>query len=532
MCKKIICEGVRIKTKFIRRLAAVSYFLESWPHYQKTKKFVYDLLENDDYVYKKFFDMFMITIIMSSVIILVIDVKKHIPQWLDDYDLYFVTSVFITEYLLRMWVYNDIHKIVIEAYEESRFFDTTLSLATLTRKILKSKWEYIVSPSAIIDLIAILPSYRHIRILRVLVLFRAFKMLRYTKSLTGFLYILKNKKVELITLLTLSGFFVFIAGIMLYVFEGANGNPAIHNLFDAFYWALVTISTVGYGDITPTTPEGRAVSMIIIMTGIGLISFVTSVIVSSFSERLSTLREDRVVQEIGKKRDITVLCGFGLLGRLVAKDLEVEGVEFVVLDADEDAAAKAQNLGYRAICADATKSDVFKRLGVSNRISNVLALTSDDEQNAFISINVKSLNKDVYVTSRCSDMQIAEKLRFAGVDKVIIPEEIAGMMGAVYAGEPAAFEVALSIIEYKERTHVDEIRILPGSAMEGSTIKEVDFDALRLILLGVFRYDESHHGRFIFNPEDDFTLEAGDDLVCIGYDVAIANLKKKVQKRA
>ncbi len=272
--------------------------------------------------------------------------------------------------------------------------------------------------------------------------------------------------------------------------------------------------------------------MIIIMTGIGLISFVTSVIVSSFSERLSTLREDRVVQEIGKKRDITVLCGFGLLGRLVAKDLEVEGVEFVVLDADEDAAAKAQNLGYRAICADATKSDVFKRLGVSNRISNVLALTSDDEQNAFISINVKSLNKDVYVTSRCSDMQIAEKLRFAGVDKVIIPEEIAGMMGAVYAGEPAAFEVALSIIEYKERTHVDEIRILPGSAMEGSTIKEVDFDALRLILLGVFRYDESHHGRFIFNPEDGFILLSGDDLVCIGYDVAIANLKKKVQKRA
>ncbi len=473
----------------------------------------------------------MIFVILSSVTILVVDVKEHIPRWLDDYDLYFVTSVFIIEYLIRMWVYSDIHKIIIEAYEESRFFDTELSLGSLFFRIARNKWEYISSPSAIIDLIAILPSYRQIRILRVLVLFRAFKMLRYTKSLTGFLYILKNKKVELITLLTLSAFFIFIAGIMLYVFEGADGNPAIHSLFDAFYWALVTISTVGYGDITPHTPEGRAVSMIIIMTGIGLISFVTSVIVSSFSERLNLLREDRVVQEIGKKREITVLCGFGLLGRLVAQDLAREGVEFVVLDIDENAASKAQAMGYRSICADATRSAVFERLGINNRISHVLALTSDDEQNAFISVNVKSLNRKVVVTARCSDEQIAEKLRFAGVDKVIIPEEIAGMMGAVYAGEPAAFEVALSIIEHKERTHVDEARIQPGSKLEGKTIREVGFEKLRLILLGVFRNYGKENEAFIFNPPDDFVLESGDDLVCIGYDVAIAKLKEKVQKR-
>ena len=511
------------------KLLSFAYFLESSKVYNKIKKFVYDLIENDEYKYKRYFDIFMIFVILSSVTLLVMDVKRHIPHWLDDFDLYFVTTVFVVEYLLRMWVYSDIHKIIIDEYEESSYFDKEVSYYSLFTNIVKNKWAYMVSFSAIIDLIAILPSYRGLRVLRVFVLFRAFKMLRYTKSLTGFLYVLKNKKFELMTLLTLSTFFIFIAGIMLYVFEGDNENPNIHNLFDAFYWALITISTVGYGDIAPVTPEGRIVTMLIIFTGIGLISFVTSIIVSSFNERLSVLREDRVVQEVGKKKKLTVVCGYGLLGRLVVKGLQKEGVEFVIIDRSEEMAAVAYNDGYHAICADATKGTIFEKLGIDDRISHVLCLTSDDIQNAFIAVNVKSLNSEVYVTARCSDQEIATKMEYAHVDQVIMPEEVAGMMGAVYAGEPVAFEVLLSIIEEKEKTHINEIAIAEGSFLDNKMIGEVDFERLRLILLGVFkRSEESKLGEFIFNPSDEFVLNAGDNLVCIGYSTAVANLKRKM----
>jgi voltage-gated potassium channel len=497
--------------------------------YRRVKDFVYDLIENDSYPYKKYFDFFMIIVILTSVTLLVIDVKHHIPLWLDHLDLYIVTSVFIVEYLARMWIYSDVHKIIIEEYEESFYFEREISLVSVFSKIMKNKWGYISSFSAIIDLVAILPSYRGLRVLRILVLFRAFKMLRYTKSLTGFLYVLKNKKFELITLLTLSGFFIFIAGIMLYVFEGDNDNPNIHNLFDAFYWALITISTVGYGDISPVTPEGRVVTMLIILTGIGLISFVTSIIVSSFSERLSVLREGRVIQDVGKKKHITVVCGYGLLGRLVASGLEKEGVEFVVIDKDEHLAAQAYNNGYHSICADASQGEIFKQLGIENRISHVLCLTSDDIQNAFIAVNIKSLNKDVYVTARCSDDEIAQKMEFAHVDHVIMPEEIAGMMGAVYAGEPVAFEVLLSIIEEKEKTQIDEIDITKDSFLDGEVIGDVDFEKLKVILLGIFRHsDLDPLGEFIFNPADDFLLTANDSIVCIGYTTAIANLKSRM----
>jgi voltage-gated potassium channel len=506
-----------------------AYLTQSSQKYQNVKGFFYNLLENDKYPYKKYFDFFMIFIILTSVTILVIDVKSRVPEWIRDIDLYFITGVFIIEYLTRMWIYSDIHKIIIEEYEEADYFDIAPSSWRLFYKIVSNKWEYVSSISAIIDIIAILPSFRGLRVLRVLVLFRAFKMLRYTKSLTGFLFVLKNKKFELITLLTLSAFFIFIAGIMLYVFEANNKGSQINTLFDAFYWALVTISTVGFGDITPVTTQGRVVTMFIILIGIALISFVTSIIVSSFSERLDVLREERVIQDVGKKNSITVVCGYGLLGRLVAQGLKKDGVEFVIIDKDENLASLAHNSGYHAICTDATQGEVFKKLGIEKRISNVLCLTSDDIQNAFIAVNVKSLNENVHVTARCSDEEIAQKMKFAHVDQVIMPEEIAGMMSAVYAGEPTAFEVLLSIIEEKEKTQIDEIKVIKDSFLHNKTIGKVDFEKFRLILLGVFKNDNTKSGgEFIFNPSDDYILKSNDSLVCIGYTTAIANLKRKM----
>ena len=525
--KKIDENTLKQKKHFFLSFA---YFIESFRAYRRIKSFVYNLIENDQYPYKKYFDFFMIIVILTSVTLLVIDVKHHIPVWIDELDLYVVTSILILEYLARMWVYSDVHKIVIDEYEESRFFDKRLSFFHLFWKIFQNKWGYISSFSAIIDLIAILPSYRGIRILRVLILFRAFKMLRYTKSLNGFIYVLKNKKFELMTLLTLVAFFIFIAGIMLYVFEGDNKNPNIHNLFDAFYWALITISTVGYGDIAPVTPEGRVETMVIVIIGIGLIAFGTSLIVASFNERMSVLREEKVIVNVSRKKSLIVICGYGLLGRLVAKGLQKEGLEFIVLDKDENLVSQAFNSGYNTICTDASQGEIFVKLGIEKRISLVLCLTSDDIQNAFIAINVKSLNEKVHVTVRCSDEEIAQKMEFAHIDQVIMPEEIAGMMSAVYAGEPVAFEVLLSIIEEKEKTQIDEITITRGSFLEHKTIGDVNFDSYRLILLGIFTSKDNGKtlGEFLFNPSDDYYLHVGDRLVCIGYSAAIANLKKRM----
>jgi Trk K+ transport system NAD-binding subunit len=110
-----------------------------------------------------------------------------------------------------------------------------------------------------------------------------------------------------------------------------------------------------------------------------------------------------------------------------------------------------------------------------------------------------------------------------------MPEEIAGMMASVYVGEPVAFEVLLSIIEQKEKIQIDEIEVISESFVDGATIKETGFDELRLILLGVLRNAHINDAEFIFNPDDNFVLQAGDSLVCIGYVTAISNFKRNMQ---
>ncbi len=103
------------------------------------------------------------------------------------------------------------------------------------------------------------------------------------------------------------------------------------------------------------------------------------------------------------------------------------------------------------------------------------------------------------------------------------------MMSAVYAGEPAAFEVLLSIIEEKEKTQIDEILVHEKGFLNHKSIGEVNFEKLRLILLGVHTLSQTNvKGEFIFNPSDDYVLKAGDNLVCIGYEAAIANMKRKM----
>jgi len=505
----------------INRVVRFAFWLRKSGRYGSLKKFLWGMLHDSDNPHKRYLDSLMIFLILTSVGILVYEVRNPVPTWMDTYDIYIVSVIFLLEYLLRFWVYNDLHINIIEEYDQSQFLRKPFSLWTPVKKTLKGKAEYISSPSAIIDLLAILPAYRPLRILRIFVLFRVFKLLRYTKSINQFVEVLANKRFELYTLLFLLIFIVFTAGIAIYVFEETS-NPDIKTLFDAFYWAMVTISTVGYGDISPVTHQGKAISMFIIISGIGMISFATSIIVSAFSEKLDELKENRIIEDASKSDSFLVICGYGQLAKMFLRQNPNLDTSYVVLDKDPNRVKEAIKDGYNAINDDASRYEVISRFDVSYSQVTVLCLTNSDVENIYIALNAKSLSRKIKVVARATNDNMKRKFELAGVDHILSPSGVANVMLNTAISQPTMYNAIYAILTGKDVANIDEIHIRACSKLSGLSVADVDFKSHKMLFLGIQRGID---GEFLFNPPKSFILGNDDVLVVMGLKVSIEYFK-------
>ena len=186
-----------------------------------------------------------------------------------------------------------------------------------------------ISLPALIDLIAIFPKFRIIRLL---------KLYHYMHGASSLFNALLKKRFEFIFLGYMLFGVTFTFGSIFYLLEFGI-NEALHSYLDAIYWALVTISTVGYGDISPVTELGKVVSMFGIIFGIAMISFVTSVMVSAFSERFDELRNQDSINSVNKMQNVVIINGYGHLGTTIAKKLKIHKIyEPVIIENDEDKA--------------------------------------------------------------------------------------------------------------------------------------------------------------------------------------------------
>jgi voltage-gated potassium channel len=509
--------------KIIIKLALYLYHNNQ---YKNVKKFFFNILQNPDYAYKKYFDTFMISLILVSIGILVYEVKHPVPIWIDDFDIYLVTFIFSLEYIIRFWVYNDLHTLVIKEYEESNFLNRPFNVWSPIKIFLQGKWELITSISSIIDLLAILPAYRPLRVLRIFILFRVFKLLRYTKSIHQFVEVLDTKRFELYTLLFLLLFIVSTAGIAIYVFE-QQSNPNINSMFDALYWALVTISSVGYGDISPVTPEGRVVSMLIIISGIAMISFVTSVIVSAFSEKLTELKENRIIEQINKNDSFIIICGYGQMTRMFLKSSNLLNTEYVIIEKELDRVELGVKEGYSIIHDDASKHDVISRFNISFAKITILALTGSDVNNIYITLNAKALSRNIKVIARASNTNMEKKCKLAGVDHVVLPNMVANHMLLFAITQPTIYHAVYNILTDKYLAHIDEVNSVTHTKLLGKRVKDIKFKAFKILLLGI---QSSNDAPFCFNPSLCRVVKHGDILLVMGRKMSIDYFQSKFRE--
>ncbi len=391
-------------------LIKTSNRLKNSVSYQNRKKFFRELLTNREGGYTKYFDSLMVILILFSVLILVLDKTYVIPEAILLFDRWAISFIFLVEYLLRFWIHSDVHKQVLELNSKKS------TLWEIFWAITKRKLQYVFSLTGIIDLLAIFPQFRIIRLL---------KLYHYLYGAKTLFAALAKKEFEFKFLGYILLTIVFSFASVLYVIEhGENEN--INSFLDALYWALVTVSTVGYGDISPVTDLGKMVSMVGIILGIGMISFVTSVMVSAFAERFDELRTHSSINALYDLENVVILNGYGYLGSRIAYYLKEEtDYNCVVIEANQEKSDKAFESSHLTIYGDGCSVEVMKKIYRNeHNIVAMLTLKSSDIENIYFILNAKSYNKNAVLLSRISSKHLALQYESIGTDKVIDPYAI------------------------------------------------------------------------------------------------------------
>lgn len=513
----------------------VSFFLylAHSKRYNSLKKEVKDYLWNNNNFYKKIIDYLLIFFIISSVAIFVYEVKYPIPYWMEFYAVYFTSIIFAIEYLANLWLAGDIRFDILKEYNEANFLKRPPNYGKAFFKSLRKNLSYIFKPIAIIDLLAILPIYRPLRMLRIFVLFRFLKIFKHSKSLHQFLEVVYSRRFEFLTLLTLFLFVVLTGAIAIYITEESD-NEKINSLFDAIYWSYITITTVGYGDVTPLTSVGKVISFIIVLLGLTIVSFGTSVIVSAFLEKLHVLKEESIANHLLANEDYYVVCGYGQLSKILVRFLEEEKREFIILDNNINNVQNAIDDGYYAIYDDPARYDVLKRFYKNDANIKVLALTGSDIENTYIALNAKSISKDIFVVARASRKELLNKYKRAGADRIIFPNDLAAFMMEASVVKPVMYKALNALLNFKEIATIDELYIDKDCTIVNKSIEDAHFSAYRIVIFGVQR---GINGKFIFNPSDDYILKENDILVVTSHRKYIEyyqqkhHLKRNIWKR-
>jgi len=297
---------------------------------------------------------------------------------------------------------------------------------------------------------------------------------------------------------------------------------------EAWYMTIITISTVGYTEVRPLTSSGEIFATFLILANIGIFAYLLStfsyyVIQGEFFKKWH-LR--LIGKEIDKLKGHVVICGYGRYGKEVVGHFMLRSMPFVVIENDPEMIQEIQNSNNRILYieGDATNDDVLLEAGIKHARSMITALPADAD-NVLITISAKQLNPQIDVISRASDLRAEPKLKRAGANHVVLPEQIGGFFMATLVSKPGAIEFLSYITNEKDTVDI---------AFE--EIKFADLpDACKNVAIGELKIGEStgmhiigfvgKEGNFIVNPTKEQRVVEGSSLITLGSGEQLKRLR-------
>jgi len=229
-----------------------------------------------------------------------------------------------------------------------------------------------------------------------------------------------------------------------YALRGERGFGSVSTMLDAFYYTLVTSSTVGYGDVTPTTQEARLFSLSVVVLGTASFAIALGALLGPALEARFASALGRMTQSDLESLDgHVVVAGYGDLTEPIVTELAASGRQLVVVTDDGEDAARLRDSGVNVLSGDPTDEETLDRAGVE-RARAFVAATNDDGEDALAILTVREAHADVHVVAAATEQENEPKLRRAGADTVISPAVIGGRLlarsalGDTHAEEEAA----------------------------------------------------------------------------------------------
>lgn len=322
-------------------------------------------------------------------------------------------------------------------------------------------------------------------------------------------------------------FLLTLAVPVLVMVVGTAGFMALEgwSLADALYMTVITITTVGFLEVHPLSPTGRAFTSLLALGGVFTLFYAATTVIRAVvtGEIGGTLGRQRMERRLAEMSGHAIVCGYGRMGRLVCSEFSSLGMPFVVVDQQASLLAEFRDPHGIALTGDATDDHVLRKAGVE-RAKVLVTVAASDAANLYITMSARLLSEKLFIVARSEESEAEPKLQRAGANRVVSPYVIGGQRMALAVLRPNVMDfIELATRSDYMELQIEEVRIEPGSALAGRSLKDSRVrQDLGIIIVAIRRPD----GAMVFNPESEVLMEPGNVLITLGHRDQLDRMEK------
>ena len=297
-----------------------------------------------------------------------------------------------------------------------------------------------------------------------------------------------------------------------------------YSWIDAIYMTVITITTVGFGEVQPLDDFAKIFTIFLILASVIIVGYALTVITEYILSKndIEELKLKKMQKKIDSLSNHIIICGYGRNGKQAASKLLAHGKPFVIIEKDNEIAERFQSETMPFIIGNANEDDTLFKAGI-DRASTLICALPDDADNLFVVLSARQINKDMCIISRASQETSYKKLKLAGANNVIMPDKIGGDHMASLVVVPDLIE-SIDNLSIVGQANINIEEISTEKLYNTDEVKTIrDLDLRKKTGCTVIGY-KNGNGEYVVNPDAGIKLLPNSKIIVLGQPEQIQKL--------